>query len=63
MASFQLTVLYIYACVFLFLYMGANLSAQVDHESGDYFKTWLRIGHAIVVCTVLVAFSLNVGYR
>jgi len=55
MASFQLTVLYIYACVFLFIYMTTNLSAQVDHESGDCFKTWLRIGHAVVVCTVSVA--------
>lgn len=54
MASCQLTVLCIYAFAFLFIYMRANLSAQVDHESGDCFKTWLRIGLAVVVCTVLV---------
>lgn len=55
MASFQLTALYIYACVFMFIYMRPNLSAQVDHESGNCFKTWLRIGHVAVVSTVLVA--------
>jgi len=31
------------------------MSAQVDRESGDCFKTWLRIRHAVVVCTVLLA--------